>query len=163
QAMCVPVPRKACGQKSREIRAVLECHAPAVEGASVDEWYMDLGGTEGLYGHEPLAVTAARIRDEVREQTTLSVSIGGGTSKLAVERAKPKPGSGATGVHIVAPGDEGLFLETFELADIPFIGPRFQERLARLGMRRVSDVLGYDLPTLTQWLGAREAAWLYDR
>jgi DNA polymerase-4 len=54
-------------------------------------------------------------------------------------------------------------LETFELAEIPFIGPRFQERLAKLGMRRVPDVLPYDLTTLTQWLGAREAAWLYDR
>ena len=30
-------------------------------------------------------------------------------------------------------------------------------------MRRVPDVLQYDLPTLTQWLGAREAEWLYDR
>ena len=167
QAMCVPVPRKVCGQKSREIRSVLERHAPVVEGASVDEWYMDLGGTEKLYGNEPLAVTAARIRDDVRQQTTLSVSIGGGTSKLvaklAVERAKPKPGSGATGVHIVDAGDEARFLETFELAEIPFIGPRFQERLARLGLRRVPDVLAYDLPTLTQWLGEREAAWLYDR
>jgi len=30
-------------------------------------------------------------------------------------------------------------------------------------MRTVPDVLHYDLPTLTGWLGAREAAWLYDR
>jgi DNA polymerase IV len=167
QAMCVPVPRKACGQKSHEIRVALEKYAPVVEGASIDEWYMDLGGTEDLYDNEPLATTAARIRDEVAKRTTLSVSIGGGTSKLvaklAVERAKPKPGSGATGVHIVPPGDEARFLATFDLADIPFIGPRFQERLAKLGMRRVPDVLEYDVPTLTQWLGAREAAWLYDR
>src|SRR5213593_5147905 len=47
-AMCVPVPMKACGVKSREIRAVLELYSPVVEGASVDEWYMDLGGTEGV-------------------------------------------------------------------------------------------------------------------
>jgi len=80
-----------------------------------------------------------------------------------VERAKPKPGTNATGVYVVEPGDEGRFLETFDLADIPLVGPRFQERLARLGMRRVPDVLQYDLPTLTQWLGAREAEWLYRR
>jgi DNA polymerase-4 len=165
-AMCVPVPRRACGQKSREIRAVLERFAPIVEGASVDEWYLDLGGTEALYD-EPLAATAARIRDRVIAETSLSVSIGGGTSKLvaklAVERAKPKPGTGASGVYIVDPGDEGGFLATFDLADIPFIGPRFQERLARLGMRRVPDVLQYDVATLAQWIGQREAAWLYDR
>lgn len=167
RAMCVPVPRRACSEKSREIRAVLETYAPVVEGASIDEWYMDLGGTEALYHNEPLAVTAARIRAAVIERTTLSVSIGGGPSKLvaklAVERAKPKPGSGATGVHVVAAGDESVFLETFDLADIPFIGPRFQERLAKLGMRRVTDVLQYDMATLQQWLGEREAAWLYNR
>ena len=167
RAMCVPVPRRACSEKSREIRAALEKYAPVVEGASIDEWYMDLGGTEGIYHNEPLAVTAARIRAAVVERTTLSVSIGGGTSKLvaklAVERAKPKPGSGATGVHVVAAGDEAAFLETFDLADIPFIGPRFQERLARLGMRRVTDVLQYDIATLRQWLSEREAVWLYDR
>ncbi|MEO6877878.1 MAG: DNA polymerase IV [Gemmatimonadaceae bacterium] len=167
RAMCVPVPRGVCGEKSREIRAVLERIAPVVEGASIDEWYLDLAGTERLYLGESLADTAKRIRDGVTEATQLSVSIGGGTSKLvaklAVERAKPKPGTGATGVHVVAPGDEARFLETFELADIPLIGPRFQERLAKLGMHRVPDVLQYDVATLTQWLGAREAEWLYDR
>ncbi len=166
-AMCVPVPSRACGVKSREIRAVLERHSPTVEGASVDEWYLDLGGTEGLYHHEPLAETARRIRDSVTSATSLSVSIGGGTSKLvaklAVERAKPKPGTGATGVHVVAPGMEAEFLRGFRLAEIPLIGPRFQERLEKLGMRAVDDVLPHDVPTLTAWLGAREAAWLYRR
>ena len=166
-AVCVPVPRRACSEKSRQIRAVLERFAPIVEGASIDEWYLDLGGTEALYANEPLATTAARIRDTVATEVALSISIGGGTSKLvaklAVERAKPKPGTGATGVHVVAPGDEARFLQSFDLADIPFIGPRFQERLATLGMRRVHDVLQYDLPTLSQWLGVREARWLFDR
>jgi len=165
-AMCVPVPRRVCGEKSHEIRTVLERYAPVVEGASIDEWYMDLGGTEDLY-KEPLAETARRIRAAVRDETSLAISIGGGTSKLvaklAVERAKPKPGTNATGVHVVDAGEEGRFLETFDLADIPMVGPRFQERLARLGMRRVPDVLQYDLPTLTQWLGMREAEWLYRR
>jgi DNA polymerase-4 len=167
QAMCVPVPRRVCGEKSREIRAVLERYAPVVQSASVDEWYMDLGGTEGIYENESLAVTAKRIRDSVVAETKLSVSIGGGTTKLvaklAVERAKPKPGTNATGVHIVAAGQEGRFLETFDLAEIPLIGPRFQERLAKLGMRTVPDVLQYDVQTLKQWLSAREAEWLFDR
>jgi len=166
KAMCVPVPRKACSEKSDEIRKVLERFSPVVEGASVDEWYMDLAGTEALY-HEPLAETATRIREAVLRETTLSVSIGGGTSKLvakmAVERAKPKPGTGANGVHIVPAGHEGEFLETFTLAEIPMVGPRFQERLAKLGMVRVGDVLQYDIATLSQWLSQREAEWLYNR
>jgi DNA polymerase-4 len=167
EAMFVPIPGKACSIKSREIREVLERLSPVVSGASIDEWYLDLGGTEGVYHHEPLALTAHRIRDAVRVETGLSVSIGGGTNKLvaklAVERAKPKPGTGADGVHIVAPGTEEEFLRTFNLADIPMIGPKFQERLAKLGMTTVPDVLQYDVPALKQWLGEREAEWLWGR
>lgn len=167
EALCVPVPRKACSVKSTEIRGVLEQYAPVVEGASIDEWYMDLGGTEGVYHHEPLATTAHRMREAVRRETGLSVSIGGGTNKLvaklAVERAKPKPGTGADGVHIVMAGDEGRFLQTFTLAELPLVGPKFQERLARLGMKSVPDVLQYDLATLRGWLGDREAEWLWVR
>jgi DNA polymerase-4 len=166
-ALCVPVPRKACSVKSHEIREVLERFAPVVEGASIDEWYLDLGGTEGVYHNESLAATSHRIRDAVKRETDLSISIGGGTNKLvaklAVERAKPKPGSGADGVHIVPPGQEAEFLRTFELADIPLIGPKFQERLGSLGMTMVTDVLQYDLATLTSWFGKREAEWLFER
>jgi DNA polymerase IV len=82
---------------------------------------------------------------------------------MAVERAKPKPGSGATGVHIVEPGKEAEFLETFALAEIPLIGPKFQQRLAALGMTTVPDVLQYDIATLTSWFGKREGEWLWER
>lgn len=167
EAVCVPVPRGACSRTHREIRAVLDRFAPVVESASIDEWYMDLAGTEALYHNEPLATTARRIRDAVLEATSLPVSIGGGTSKLvaklAVERAKPKPGTGATGVHVVDPGREAEFLATFALADLPMVGPKFQERLAKLGMKTVRDVLPYDAVTLSRWLGEREGEWLYER
>jgi DNA polymerase-4 len=167
EAICVPVPRGACSRTHREIRAVLDRFAPVVESASIDEWYMDLAGTEALYHNEPLATTARRIRDAVMEATSLSVSIGGGTSKLvaklAVERAKPKPGTGATGVYVVDPGREAEFLATFALADLPLVGPKFQERLAKLGMKTVRDVLPYDAVTLSRWLGDREGEWLYER
>ena len=167
KAVCVPVPRKACSQKHREIRAVLERHAPAVEGASIDEWYLDLGGTEALYHNEPLQDTAARIRRDVIRETGLSVSFGGGASKLiaklAVEHAKHGTDGHGTGVHVVPAAAEMEFMRGVRLAEIPLVGPRFQERLAGLGMRTVPDVLQYDPATLAQWLGERAAAWLWDR
>jgi len=165
RAMCVPVPGKACSTKSAEIRTVLQRYAPVVEGASVDEWYLDLSGTEGVYHHEPLADTAHRMRDAVHRETGISISIGGGTNKLiaklAVERAKPK--LGANGVHIVPPGTEEVFLRTFALAELPMVGPKFQERLAALRMTTVPDVLRHDLAALKRLLGDREAEWLWDR
>jgi DNA polymerase-4 len=85
-AVCVPVPFKACGRKSADIRTVLLQFAPIVEGASIDEWYLDLTGTEGLYHHEALATTAQRIRAAF-EASGITLSIGGGTNKLIAKMA----------------------------------------------------------------------------
>lgn len=167
QAMFVPVPGRECGIKSRQIRKVLERFTPIVSGASVDEWYMDLGGTEAVYHNEPLRDTAHRIRAAVKADTGMSVSIGGGTNrlvaKMAVERAKPKPGTTADGVHIVPPGHEAEFLRSFALADIPMVGPKFQARLASLGLVTVPDLLRHDLVALRRMLGTNAADWLWDR
>lgn len=160
-ATCVPVPFKECGRKSAAIRNLLQQFTPIVEGASIDEWYLDLTGTEGVYHHEPLAVTAQRIRAAVLEATDLTLSIGGGTNKLiakmAVARAKPD------GVVIVAPGAEDSFLRSCTLAEIPLVGPKFQARLAAHGLITVNDILRHDLATLEQWMSKREATWLWSR
>jgi DNA polymerase IV len=164
-AVCVPVPYKACGAKSAEIRAVLQRYAPIVECASIDEWYLDLTGTEGVYHHEPLETTAQRIRDAVREATGLTLSIGAGTNKLiakmAVDRAKPS--RDGAGVYIVGAGAEEAFLRTCTLAEIPLVGPKLQSRLAAHGLVTVPDVLRSGLDALTQWMSEREARWLWSR
>src|SRR5258705_714402 len=162
-AMCVRVPMKECARRSAEIRQLLHGFAPMAEGASIDEWYLDLTGTEGVYHHEPLATTAERIRAGVREATGLTLSIGGGTNKLiakmAVARAKPD------GVLIVATGAEEAFLRSCTLADIPLVGPKLQARLAARGLVTVEDVFALEAATLRQrgGLSAREATWLWNR
>ncbi len=165
EAVCVPVPFKECWKKSREIRETLQQFSPVVEGASVDEWYIDLTGTEGVYHHEPLETTAQRIRTTVRQATGLTLSIGGGTNKLiakmAVDRAKPS--RDGNGVMIIEPGEEEAFLRTCTLAEIPLVGPKFQQRLAARGLVTVLDVLRHDRAALEQCMSKREAAWLWNR
>ena len=166
-AVVVGVPRRACSARSRAIVAVLDRFTPVVEPASIDEMYLDLSGTERLFGGEPLAATAHRIREAVRRETEITVSIGGGTNrlvaKLAAGRAKPHRTPDANGVIVVPPGHEAAFLATFALADIPGVGPRFDERLAALGLRTVPDALRHDRATLRRWLGPRAGDWLHDR
>ena len=160
QAMIVPVPWQACVRLSAKIRDVLGTFAPVVEQASSDEFYLDLSGTERLYHEEPLRETARRMREAVLAQTRLSVSIGGGTSKLvaklAATRAKP------AGVHVVDAGEELAFMRQFALADLPFVGPRFQERLARYNLKSVNDALAAGHDNLRDWFGEREGAWLWE-
>jgi DNA polymerase-4 len=167
KAMCVPVPRGECSRLSRRIASVLSRFTPIVESASIDEWYLDLSGTEALYRHEALADTARRIRGAVFAETGLSVSLGGGTNrlvaKLAVELAKPRPGNAATGVHVIEPGGEAVFMRQFTLGDIPGVGPRFRARLEAVGLRTVSDLLATNDATLARSLGESESTWLLAR
>src|SRR3989449_10965600 len=162
-ATIVPVPWEACTRKSREIGAVLRRFTPVVEQASSDEFYLDLSGTEQLYGGEPLAGTAHRIRDAVLAETSLSLSIGGGTSKFVAKLgagvAKPRAGRAADGVCVVAPGAEAEFMLQFALADIPLIGPKFQRSLARFGLRTVRHADRQERQTQRGRMEARACAW----
>lgn len=166
-ATCVPVPRGACGKKSKEIAQVLARFAPVMQASSIDEWYCDMAGTEALYGHQSLAETAQRMRRAVLDATGLTVSIGGGTTrliaKMAVEVGKPKPGTRATGVCCVDPGDEIEFMSHFRLADLPMVGPRFADSLQRLGLVSVHDAQQWTQPDLETRLGVRAGAWMYRR
>ena len=160
-AMVVPVPRELCGQKSREVRAVLRRFTPLVEAASIDEAYLDLTGTEALYDHESLEETALRIQRAVKEETEIQVSIGGGSTrlvaKLAAERAKP------AGVHVVEPGEEEAFMEGFALRDIPGVGPVLAERLRSMGLVEVTDALHLTEDELAGMLPDGRGKWLYAR
>ncbi|HEX7239868.1 MAG TPA: DNA polymerase IV, partial [Longimicrobiaceae bacterium] len=158
-ATVVPVARGACSRRSREVAAVLRRFAPVVEAASIDEFYLDLTGTERLYGGEPLAATAERIRRAVREEARISVSVGGGSTrtiaKMATRLAKPD------GLHVVPSGEEQAFMLRWEVADLPSVGPVMAEGLRRRGVRTVRDALGIDEATLVLWLGEARGRWLH--
>jgi DNA polymerase-4 len=135
--------------------------SPVVQAASIDEFYLDLTGTERLFAPETLTDSAWRIRRTVLDRTEISVSLGGGTrrviAKLATTAAKP------AGVHIVAPGKEEDFLRTLDLADLPGVGPSLVEALAKKGLVRVEDALEVQAEWLQRWFGQRRGAWLHKR
>lgn len=166
-AMYVPVPGKACGVKHREVREVLDVWSPVVEPASIDEFYLDLSGTEAAYHGESLGDTARRMREDVRARTGLTLSVGGGTNrlvaKLAAERAKPRTAGGGTGVLIVPPGEEAEFLASHALAEIPGVGPKLQAALGKFGLVSVKDALRVRREELQRWLGQGSGDWLYER
>jgi DNA polymerase-4 len=160
-ATVVGVPRGAVTRRSRQVRATLEELSPVVQAASVDEFYLDLTGTERLFRQETLEATARRIREAVLERTGISVSLGGGTrrliAKLAATRAKP------AGVHIVPPGAEQAFLDPLDLAGLPGVGPALVEALRKRGLVRVADARAVQEEWLQAWFGERRGAWLHRR
>ena len=161
EAVVVPVPRGACVERSRAIRDVLGDLSPVVQAASIDEFYLDLTGTERLFKGEDLAATADRIRLAVHDRTGVAVSLGGATqrvvAKVATRVAKPD------GVHVVPPGEEAAFMSRFRLAELPGIGPAFLERLAAKGLRTAADAAAVEREWLARWFGPGRGAWLWER
>jgi DNA polymerase-4 len=159
KAVVVPVPGEMVSRKHHEVRAVLDEFSPVVEAASVDEFFLDMTGTEMLYHGEPLEDTARRIQQAVMDRTGISISIGGATgrtlAKMGASVNKP------FGVHVVPPGGEAEFMARFELADIPGVGPALAESLRRRGATAVRDLAHVDLPTLSSWVGDSRGRWLY--
>ena len=158
-AMVVPVPGEMVDRKHHEVREVLEEFSPVVEAASVDEFYLDLTGTEELYRHEPLGDTARRMQAAVLERTGISLSIGAATQRILAKMAASvnKP----YGVCVVEPGTEAEFIARFDLADIPGVGPAFAEALRRRGVATVRDILPVDEETLVSWVGESRGRWLH--
>ena len=160
-AVVVPVPRGACVERSRAVRAVLDELSPVVQAASIDEFYLDLTGTERMLKGEELAATADRIRRVVRERMEVAVSLGGGTqrvvAKVATRLAKPD------GVHVVPPGGEAAFMAGFRLEQLPGIGPTFLEQLKKKGLRTCAEAAGVEREWLARWFGPGRGAWLWER
>ncbi len=123
-------------EKSRQVFAVVSKFAPVVEKVSVDEAYLDMAGTEALFG--PPEVAAEMIRAEVFRETGLTASIGIATNrrvaKIATDFKKPN------GQTYVAPGTEAAFLAPLEVKRIPGVGPSGEASLAAYSIFRIRDL-----------------------
>lgn len=161
RAVVVRVPGDVVREKSRAIAAMLPGWTPTYAMASVDEAYLDMSGTEALYHGESLRETALRIQAEVKRETDLDVSLGGGTNrlvaKLATSFAKP------AGVFVVQPGEEDAFVGKLEIADLIGIGPAFRESLRHRGITTMSALRALEVETMAQWWGEERARWLWRR
>ncbi len=131
---------------------IFERFTPRVEMASVDEAYLDLSGTERLWG--PPWQAAERLRQAVRGETGLPCSIGLATSKVVAKVASKL--SKPYGFLWVFAGREAAFLAPLPLRALPGIGPRTAESLGRYGLVRVGELaeLGQSLLRgLFGWVG----------
>jgi DNA polymerase IV len=160
EAVAVPVPWATVRRKSRQVFGVLRRFAERLERVSIDEGYLLLPGAQ-----EPVEAVAHRIRRTVKEETDITLSIGGSTLRYIAKMATryAKPGSGADGVYIVAAGAEYDFMSRRSLAEIPGVGQSFLQQLERRGIGSIVAARRIDLPTLTLWLGTARARFLYDR
>ncbi len=123
---------------SRRLMTLLGCYSPLVEQMSLDEAYVDLTGTEQLFG--PPVRTARLIQQRVADELKLSISVGVATNKLMAKVASDfqKP----AGFTVVPPGTEADFLAPLPVERLPGVGPHLLEQLRDRGVVTVADLAG---------------------
>jgi len=121
---------------SQKAMAIFREIAAQVEVVSIDEAYLDLGGLERLWG--PPLVVARHIKERVRRELSLPMTIGVGSNKLVAKvacgRAKPD------GLLEVLRGQEAEFLAPFPVQVLPGIGPKTTLRLGEFGIETVGQL-----------------------
>jgi len=127
---------QAANRLRDEVTRTLMRYSPTVEVASIDDFFVDLTGTERLLG--PALEVAAEIRGVVRDEVRLPLTIGVGTNitiaRLAGKLAKP----GA--VAEIRPGYEAAFLSDLPVEHLPGVGHKTRALLERFRIRTVGEL-----------------------
>jgi DNA polymerase-4 len=137
-------------QLSRQVLSVLREFSPLVEPVSIDEAFMDLSGTESLYG--PPAELALAMKKKIGGTLQLTCSIGVAPNrflaKIASDFNKPD------GLTVIAPEQVDGFIERLPIEKVPGVGPKTQTRFADLGIRFLGDIRRFPLANLNSMFGA---------
>lgn len=149
QGIFVPVRKGRYAEVSRQIMDTLEEFSPLVEQVSIDEAYLDITGTEDLFG-SPEGV-ARRIKERIRTKTHLTCSIGIAPNrflaKIASEMNKPD------GLTILKVHEMDEFLAGLPVEKLSGVGKRTVEGLKRYGIEKVGDLRRFSKEHLVKEFG----------
>ncbi|HUG65405.1 MAG TPA: DNA polymerase IV [Gaiellaceae bacterium] len=123
-------------QYSRVVWDTIGEIVPRVERTGIDEGYLDLGTVAADFTRA--RAVASALQTAVRGKTSLTCSLGVGTSKVVCKIAsdRRKPG----GVIVVPPGTEARFLAPLAVRLLPGVGPRAEERLRSAGIETIGGL-----------------------
>jgi DNA polymerase-4 len=146
-------------QYSQEVWAAVREVVPRVERTGLDEGYLDLGSVIDEFAGARALAEAVQV--SVRAATSLSCSLGVGSSKVVCKIAseRRKPG----GITVVPPGTEARFLAPLPVRILPGVGPRAQERLTRAGVTTIGALAHLTDEGLRATLPGATGALLRDR
>ena len=149
QAVVIPPRMAVYARESRRFRAILDRFTPLVEPLSIDEAFLDVGGSTALFG--PATEIGVRIRAEVKAELRLTCSVGIAPVKFAAKIASDlcKP----DGLREVSADDLVAFLAPLPIERLFGVGPKTAARLRAIGLRTLADVARYPTDALRAKLG----------
>ena len=136
--------------------SIFERYTPLIEPLSLDEAFLDVTASVGLFGTP--ADMARRIRREIHAETGLASSAGIASvkfvAKIASDLAKPN------GQREVPAEETVAFLAGLPVGRLWGVGPKTEEELQRAGLERIGDVARRDVAWLeAQWGSSGRHLW----
>ncbi|UDY23503.1 DNA polymerase IV [Nocardioides sp. Kera G14] len=135
-AIVVPPRLEAYVEASRRVFEIFHDTTPLVEGISIDEAFLDVTGLRRLVG--PPEQIATTLRQRVKEEVGLPISVGGARTKYLakVASAVSKP----DGLLLIPAHGEEHFLHPLPVERLWGVGPVTTKRLHAEGIRTVGDL-----------------------
>jgi DNA polymerase-4 len=148
-AVVVPPRFSAYTAASKAVFAVFDDTTPLVEGLSIDEAFLDVGGLRRASG-SPIEI-ATRLRRRVFERVGLPITVGVARTKflakVASQVAKPD------GLLLVPPDGELEFLHPLPVERLWGVGPVTSRKLHEKGISTVGEMARLGEATLVSLLG----------
>jgi len=158
EGVYLPVRMGRYQEVSRIIMCIFEDFTPDIQQISVDEAFLDMTGTERLFG--PPEKAADLIKRKVKDETGLTISVGIAPNKLLAKLASEyrKP----DGLYRVKQGEEEDFIDTLKLKDLWGIGKKTLERMEELNIQNPHALRSIDKASLRRLFGQSGGDYLYD-
>jgi DNA polymerase IV len=157
QAVVVSPRMSAYSEASKALFEVFKDTTPLVEGISIDEAFLDVGGLRRIAG-SPTEI-AARLRREVRDRVGLPITVGVARTKFL---AKVASGVGKPdGLLVVPPDEELAFLHPLPVERLWGVGAVTARKLHARGITTVAEVARLAEPRLVSMLGRASGRHLH--
>lgn len=139
------------------VMAIFRRYTPTVEPLSLDEAFLDVTGSERLFG-DAVAI-GRRIKDDILRETGLVASVGVAPTKFLAKLASDldKP----DGFRVIERGETRKVLDPLSVRKIFGVGPRTAQRLEDLGVRTVGDLARLPRDVVAKRFGA-SGIWIHD-
>ncbi|MCD4512560.1 DNA polymerase IV [Brucella pseudogrignonensis] len=150
QAVVIKPNMEKYSQVGREVRQLMRELTPLVEPISIDEAFLDLGGTERLH-RAPAAMVLARFAKRVETEIGITISVGLSyckyLAKVASDLEKPR------GFSVIGEMEALDFLRDKPVSMIWGVGKSFNAKLESDGIRTIGQLQTMDEGTLMKAYG----------
>jgi len=144
-------------EASAQVTKIIDETVPLYQKSSVDEFYIDLTGTDRFFDPYQLAT---QLRQRIIKETKLPISFGmasGKTiAKMATNSAKP------SGQLFVPHGKEIEFLAPLSISKIPGLGESTAAKLYQYGIEKIGDLQRVELRFLETVFG-KSGRWIWEK